>query len=121
MCLYYLDYIYCRIAHYCAASALEHWRITDGLRQSLRQQAIVASFSSAGNCAENLPLYAGVVLLLEVRGVANGAIDSLAVAYISFRIFHSLIHLFNLNPNFRVVCLGIQFICLLGLMTYGIM
>lgn len=78
-------------------------------------------FRVQANCAENLPLYAGVVLLLEVRGVANGAVDLLAVAYISFRIFHSLIHLFDLNPNFRVVCLGIQFICLFGLMRYGVM
>ena len=73
------------------------------------------------NCVENLPLYAGAVLLLEVRGITNEIIDSLAIAYITFRILHSLIHIFDLNPNFRVTCLGIQFICLLGLMINGVM
>ena len=73
------------------------------------------------NCAENLPLYAGAVLLLEVRDITNSVTDSLAVAYIASRILHSLIHVFDFNPNFRVTCLGIQFICLLGLMINGVM
>ncbi|MBD2577400.1 MAPEG family protein [Oscillatoria sp. FACHB-1406] len=69
------------------------------------------------NCAENLPLYAGVVLILAVRGVATGAIDVLAILYITFRLLHSLFHLFNFNPNYRVACLGVQFLCLLGLLA----
>ena len=75
---------------------------------------------SQANCAENLPLYASIVLLLTIRGIANGAIDGLAVTYISLRLFHSLVHIFGLNPNIRVACLGIQFICLLGLLGYGV-
>ena len=78
-------------------------------------------FRAQANCAENLPLYVGVVLILEVRDVSNSAIDSLAVTYIGFRILHSLIHIFDLNPNFRVACLGVQFACLLGLTIYGVM
>ena len=78
-------------------------------------------FRAQANCAENLPLYLGTVLLLEVRGVANSIIDSLVVTYIGFRILHSLIHIFGLNPNFRVACLGVQFACLIVLMIYGVM
>lgn len=77
-------------------------------------------YRTQANCAENLPLYAGTVLLLEVRGIGNEIIDSLVVAYITFRILHSLIHIFNFNPNFRVICLGIQFVCLLGLIINGV-
>lgn len=77
-------------------------------------------YRAQANCVENLPLYAGIIFLLEVRGVTNGVIDLLAGAYIGFRILHSLIHIFDLNPNFRVTCLGIQFICLLGLIINGI-
>lgn len=72
-------------------------------------------YRTQANCAENLPLYAGIIFLLEVRGVTNGVIDLLAGTYIGFRILHSLIHIFDFNPNFRAACLGIQFICLLGL------
>lgn len=78
-------------------------------------------YRTQANCAENLPLYAGAVLLLEVREVSNGIIDSLAIIYISFRILHSLIHIFGFDPIFRVACLGIQFICLLGLIINGVM
>lgn len=77
-------------------------------------------FRTQANCAENLPLYAGTVLLLEVRSVDSVAIDSLSVTYIIFRLLHSLIHIFDLNPNFRVACLGIQFLCLIGLLISGI-
>ena len=72
------------------------------------------------NCAENLPLYAGTVLILEVREVASTAVDVLAIIYVSFRILHSLIHIFGLNPNLRVTFLGIQFLCLLGLLVNGV-
>ncbi|MEM9540651.1 MAG: MAPEG family protein [Cyanobacteria bacterium P01_E01_bin.42] len=77
-------------------------------------------FRSQANCVENLPLYAGVVLLLEVREIGNGAIDALVAIYIGFRLLHSLIHIFGFNPNFRVACLGVQFACLLGLMGLAI-
>ena len=78
------------------------------------------AFRAQANFAENFPLYAGIVLLLEVRDVGNSAIDALAVTYISFRLLHSLIHIFGFNPNFRVACLGVQFVSLLGLMGLAI-
>ncbi|NEP41576.1 MAG: MAPEG family protein [Okeania sp. SIO2H7] len=72
------------------------------------------------NCAENLPLYAGAIFILEVRNVTNSVVDSLAVTYIIFRIAHSLIHIFGFDPKYRVACLGVQFLCLLGLLIYGV-
>lgn len=78
------------------------------------------AFRAQANFAENFPLYLGVVLLLEVRDMGNGAIDALAAIYIVFRLLHSLIHIFGFNPNFRVACLGVQFIALLGLMGLAI-
>jgi uncharacterized MAPEG superfamily protein len=75
---------------------------------------------SQANCTENLPLYTGAILLLTVRGVANSAVDALAIVYISSRLLHSLIHITNLNPILRVACLGIQFACLISILIYGI-
>lgn len=67
------------------------------------------------NLVENLPLYLCVVFLLTVRGISGTAIDSLAVTYIAFRLVHSLIHIARINPNFRVLCLAMQFSCLIAL------
>ena len=72
------------------------------------------------NLVENLPLYLGVVFLLTVRGVSGTAVDSLVVAYIGFRLAHSLIHIAGLNPLYRVFCLGIQFVCLVALIVLAI-
>ena len=78
-------------------------------------------YRAQANCAENLPLYIGAIFLLEVRNVSNSVVDSLAVTYIIFRIAHSLIHIFGFDPKYRVACLGVQFLCLLGLIIYAIM
>lgn len=72
------------------------------------------------NLVENLPLYLGVVFLLTVRGVTGTAVDALVVAYIAFRLVHSLIHLAGLNPMYRLFSLGIQFICLVALIVLAI-
>jgi uncharacterized MAPEG superfamily protein len=77
-------------------------------------------FRVQSNLVENLPLYLGVVFLLTVRGIAGMAIDVLAIAYIVTRLIHSLIHLGGLNPMFRVLCLAIQFGCLIALTTLTI-
>jgi uncharacterized MAPEG superfamily protein len=77
-------------------------------------------FRAQANCAENLPLYVGTILLLEVRGIANEAIDLFVIIYIGSRLLHSLIHILGFNPNFRVVCLGVQFASLLGLIFSGV-
>jgi uncharacterized MAPEG superfamily protein len=72
-------------------------------------------FRVQSNLVENLPLYLGVVFLLTVRGISGTAIDSLAVTYVVFRLVHSLIHIARINPNFRVLCLAVQFSCLIAL------
>lgn len=72
-------------------------------------------FRVQSNLVENLPLYLGVVFLLTVRGISGTEIDSLAVTYIVFRLIHSLIHIAGMNPIFRVLCLAIQFSCLIAL------
>lgn len=77
-------------------------------------------FRVQANLVENLPLYLGVVLLLTVQGVSGTAIDALAVAYITFRLIHSIIHIAGMNPMFRVLCLTIQFGCLIALTTLAL-
>jgi uncharacterized MAPEG superfamily protein len=72
-------------------------------------------FRVQSNLVENLPLYLGVVFLLTVRGIYGTAIDVLVITYIAFRLIHSLIHIAGLNPIFRVICLAIQFGCLIAL------
>jgi uncharacterized MAPEG superfamily protein len=72
------------------------------------------------NLVENLPLYLGVVFLLTVRGVSGAVVDSLVVAYIIFRLVHSLIHIAGMNPMYRLVSLGMQFVCLLTLIVIAI-
>jgi uncharacterized MAPEG superfamily protein len=72
------------------------------------------------NLVENLPLYLGVVFLLTVRGISGTAIDLLVIAYITFRLIHSLIHIAGINPMLRVCCLAIQFGCLIALTTLAI-
>jgi uncharacterized MAPEG superfamily protein len=72
-------------------------------------------FRVQSNLVENLPLYLGVVFLLTVRGISGTAIDSLTVTYIVFRLVHSLIHIARINPSFRVLCLAMQFSCLIAL------
>lgn len=78
-------------------------------------------FRVQSNLAENLPLYLGVVFLLTVRGISGIAIDSLIIAYITFRLIHSAIHMAGMNPIFRVLCLAIQFTCLISLTILAIL
>jgi uncharacterized MAPEG superfamily protein len=72
------------------------------------------------NLVENLPLYLGVVFLLTVREISGTTIDLLAVAYITFRLIHSAIHIAGLNPMLRVWCLAVQFGCLIALVSLAI-
>jgi uncharacterized MAPEG superfamily protein len=72
-------------------------------------------FRVQSNLVENLPLYLGVVFLLTVRGISGMAIDLLSAVYITFRLIHSAIHIAGINPIFRVLCLAIQFGCLIAL------
>ncbi len=77
-------------------------------------------FRAQANLVENLPLYLGMVFLLTVRGISGTAINSLAVTYAVFRLMHSVIHIAGMNPIFRVLCLAIQFVCLIALITLSI-
>ncbi|MEB3294616.1 MAG: MAPEG family protein [Synechococcales bacterium] len=72
------------------------------------------------NLVENLPLYLSIVFLLIVRNVAGTAIDFLISIYITFRLLHSIIHIAGMNPLFRVICLAIQYTCLISLMILAI-
>ncbi len=77
-------------------------------------------FRVQSNLVENLPLYLGVVFLITVRGISGIAINVLAIAYITFRLIHSAIHIAGLNPLFRVLCLAIQFGCLVALTMFAV-
>jgi uncharacterized MAPEG superfamily protein len=77
-------------------------------------------FRVQSNLVENLPLYLGVAFLLTVREISGTAIDVLVITYIAFRLIHSLIHIAGLNPIFRVICLAIQFGCLIALIKLAI-
>ncbi|MEA5451055.1 MAPEG family protein [Leptolyngbya sp. CCNP1308] len=72
------------------------------------------------NLVENLPLYLGVVVLLTVRGVSGAAVDTLVGVYIAARLVHSGIHMAGLNPNGRLISLGIQFVCLTALIALAV-
>lgn len=73
------------------------------------------------NLIENLSLYAAVVLLLTVRGVSGTAIDLLVVAYIVFRLIHSVIHIAGFEPKFRLFSFAIQLGCLVALTTLAVL
>lgn len=82
---------------------------------------LIYRFSRAHiNCIENLPLFIGAVVIIQLREVASIFIDALCVAYIVFRIAHSLIHIMNINPILRFACLLGQIVCLSGLLAFGI-
>ena len=74
-------------------------------------------FRVQANLIENLPLYLGVVLLLTIRGVSGAVVDLLVCVYIAFRLLHSIVHIAGADPTLRVLCLAIQFSCLLSLIV----
>jgi uncharacterized MAPEG superfamily protein len=78
-------------------------------------------FRVQANLVENLPLYLGVVFLLTVRGVSGTGVNVLIGVYIAFRLVHSVIHVAALNPTLRLICLGIQLSCLIGLTALGVL
>lgn len=77
-------------------------------------------FRAQANLVENLPLYAGAVLILSVRGVTGGAVDAFALFYIVFRIAHSVIHILGLYSGLRLACLIVQLVCLVGLVGFAV-
>jgi uncharacterized MAPEG superfamily protein len=103
-----------RIRHLAAGGAVQDFGIQDDKSLLWRLYRVQA------NLIENLPLYLGVVFLLTVRGISGATIDLLAVAYITFRLIHSAIHIAGLNPMLRVWCLAVQFGCLIALVSLAI-
>ena len=77
-------------------------------------------FRVQANLVENLPLYLGVVFLLTVQGVSGAAINVLIGVYVAFRLVHSMIHIAGLNPNLRLISLGIQLSCLIALTALAV-
>lgn len=77
-------------------------------------------FRVQANLVENLPLYLGVVFLLTVQGVSGAAINVLIGVYVAFRLVHSVIHIAGLNPNLRLISLGIQLSCLIALTALAV-
>ena len=103
-----------RIRHLAAGGAVQDFGTQDD------KSLLWRLYRVQSNLVENLPLYLGVVFLLTVRGISGTAIDVLVIAYILFRLIHSAIHVAGLNPMYRVICLAIQFSCLIALTTLAI-
>lgn len=103
-----------RIRHLAAGGAVQDFGTQDD------KSLLWRLFRVQSNLVENLPLYLGVVFLLTVRGISGTAIDVLVIAYITFRLIHSAIHIAGLNPMFRVFCLAIQFVCLIALTLFAV-
>jgi uncharacterized membrane protein YecN with MAPEG domain len=78
-------------------------------------------FRVQSNLVENLPLYLGVVVLLTLREISGLTIDLAIECYLIFRILHSVIHIAGLNPLFRIVCLAVQFGCLIFLTVLAVL
>jgi uncharacterized MAPEG superfamily protein len=103
-----------RIRHLAAGGAVQDFGIQND------KSLLWRLFRVQSNLVENLPLYLGVVFLLTVRGISGTAVDVLVIAYILVRLIHSAIHIAGLNPMFRVVCLTLQFGCLIALISLAI-
>lgn len=74
-----------------------------------------------GNCVENLPVFAAIVLALFASGVGGVVVDYLSVGILVARIVQSLIHVSLVQTNAVVVARFIfyfvQIICFLALMV----
>jgi uncharacterized MAPEG superfamily protein len=103
-----------RIRHLAAGGAVQDFGTQDD------KSLLWRLFRVQSNLVENLPLYLGVVFLLTVREAAGTAIDAIVITYIAARLIHSLIHIAGLNPMLRVLCLSVQFSCLIALTTLAI-
>lgn len=103
-----------RIRHLATGGAVQDFGTPDDKSLLWRLYRVQA------NLVENLPLYLGVVFLLTVREISETAIDFLVAAYIAFRLIHSAIHIAGLDPILRVICLVIQFVCLIALTSLAI-
>jgi uncharacterized MAPEG superfamily protein len=75
------------------------------------------------NALENLPLFASVILVATVRGVASLVFDLLAVSYLVARVGQSVVHVSpgaGLRGHRRFILLVVQLVCLLGLILLAV-
>ena len=74
-------------------------------------------FRAHVNCIENLPLFAAVVLIATATGRRSGALDILALVYLSARLGQSISHVSpgaGLRFNVRFGFFLVQLACLAG-------
>ena len=73
------------------------------------------------NCVENLPVYAVIVLGLELGQVAYPVIDRLAIAFMGARILQSLTHMLftetNLTVLIRFLFFLAQIVCMIAMLV----
>ena len=72
------------------------------------------------NCLENLPLFATVVLVAAAVGLRSGALDAMAVAYLTARLGQSIAHVTpgaGLRFNVRFGFFAVQIVCLGGFLV----
>src|SRR2546425_644500 len=101
-----------RLRHLAAGGSVRDFGVPDDRRLMWRL------YRAHLNCLENLPLFASIVLVATVRGVAGHALDSLAVVYLLARLGQSTVHVApgaGLRGNQRFAFLIVQLACLLGL------
>ena len=103
-----------RLRHLAAGGSVRDFGIPDERRLLWRL------FRAHLNCLENLPLFASIVLLAAIRGVAGPALDTLAVVYVAARFAQSTVHVVGFSGNIRFACLIVQLISLLGFTSLAV-
>jgi uncharacterized MAPEG superfamily protein len=71
------------------------------------------------NCVENLPVYAALVIVINVSSVAGSVLDSLAIGVLAARIPQTVVHIAfpetNLTVGVRFAFFFVQLLCFLGM------
>ena len=98
-----------RFRHLAAGGAVRDFGMPD------ERRAIWRLYRAHLNCVENLPLFAAIVLLATVRGVAGPRLDTCAVVYLGARLLQSTVHVCGGPGNARFVCLIVQLVALVQL------
>lgn len=71
------------------------------------------------NCVENLPVYAVIVIALELGAVQYPLLDRLAIVFMAGRVLQSLVHMLFTEANFtvflRFLFFVIQIVCMIAM------
>lgn len=100
-----------RLRHLARGGSVRDFGIPDDRRLIWRL------YRAHANCMENLPLFAAVVLVAAAVGRRSGALDTLAVTYLSARLGQSISHAApgaGLRFNVRFGFFAVQLACLAG-------